>query len=205
MLVVVVATILAVEEDFGGRPEGGAAASERTIPTCRSVTTGWKVMATRRFLVSIGRFHDMIHLIEVGYNVAPFGPDTTASPGPSRGPGRGRGEFTPRGSGRGGGRGGRGGRGGATAGESPYGSGSATPVTGLGYRRDDKHHGKHPRHGLGSTVGKGIGSGDVIWGGRGAPLFVKAGELFKDGEVDVITLDQGGFFVLRPGRADLHR
>jgi hypothetical protein len=40
---------------------------------------------------------------------------------------------------------------------------------------------------MGDTVGK---SG-VMWGGGYAPIFVKAGELFKDGEVDVIKLDAG--------------
>lgn len=33
---------------------------------------------------------------------------------------------------------------------------------------------------LGDTVGK----NGVTWGGGAAPLFVKAGELFKDGELD---------------------
>lgn len=48
-----------------------------------------------------------------------------------------------------------------------------------------------------STVGRGIGTGEVIWGGRkGAPMFVKAGELFKDGEVDVITMDEGELLIL---------
>ena len=28
-----------------------------------------------------------------------------------------------------------------------------------------------------------------MWGGRGAPLFVKGGELFKDGEVEVVKQD----------------
>ncbi|KAK4687093.1 ferric-chelate reductase, partial [Tremellales sp. Uapishka_1] len=41
--------------------------------------------------------------------------------------------------------------------------------------------------------GKGSGRGktpEVFWGGRGAPIFVKAGELFKQGEVDIITVDK---------------
>lgn len=30
-----------------------------------------------------------------------------------------------------------------------------------------------------------------MWGGKkGAPVFIKAGELFKDGEVDLVTLDK---------------
>lgn len=32
------------------------------------------------------------------------------------------------------------------------------------------------------------------WGGGLAPLFIKAGELFKDGEVDVITQEEGEIF-----------
>ncbi|WVQ82761.1 hypothetical protein IAT38_004893 [Cryptococcus sp. DSM 104549] len=43
---------------------------------------------------------------------------------------------------------------------------------------------------LGSTVGKGLGDGTIYWGGGLAPLFVKAGELFKDGEVDIVTNDK---------------
>jgi len=43
------------------------------------------------------------------------------------------------------------------------------------------------KRGYGDTVGK---SG-VTWGGGAAPLFVKAGELFKDGEVDIIKVDPG--------------
>ena len=45
------------------------------------------------------------------------------------------------------------------------------------------------RRGLGDTVGK---SG-VTWGGGAAPLFVKAGELFKDGEADIIKVDPGEY------------
>lgn len=30
-----------------------------------------------------------------------------------------------------------------------------------------------------------------MWGGRGAPLFVKGGELFKDGEVDIFKMEEG--------------
>lgn len=38
-----------------------------------------------------------------------------------------------------------------------------------------------------STVGREA----VMWGGRGAPLFVKGGELFKDGEVDIFKMTEG--------------
>jgi len=38
-----------------------------------------------------------------------------------------------------------------------------------------------------------VGRGGVTWGGGPAPLFVKAGELFKDGEVEVITFDKSDF------------
>ena len=53
-------------------------------------------------------------------------------------------------------------------------------MIGLGYRGKGKQAAR-------STVGK----DSVTWGGGPAPLFVKAGELFKDGEVDVITVDAG--------------
>lgn len=36
-----------------------------------------------------------------------------------------------------------------------------------------------------------------MWGGRGAPLFVKGGELFKDGEVDIIKQDGRSLSLLR--------
>ncbi|WVR05912.1 hypothetical protein IAU60_002938 [Kwoniella sp. DSM 27419] len=78
-------------------------------------------------------------------------------------------------------------------------SGAATPVHGLGFRKSEsplvpatRKHGDHRGLGLGrSTVGKGVSrdSGVVTWGGGFAPLFIKAGELFKTGEADVITLD----------------
>ncbi|ORX35975.1 hypothetical protein BD324DRAFT_514435 [Kockovaella imperatae] len=81
-------------------------------------------------------------------------------------------------------------------------SGSTTPVTGLGYhgrghtfpssrgfapdRAGIGGGGRREKHRSGDTVGK-IG---VSWGGGSAPIFVKAGELFKDGEVDVVTVEQ---------------
>jgi hypothetical protein len=42
-------------------------------------------------------------------------------------------------------------------------------------------------HRSGDTVGK----QGVFWGGGAAPIFVKAGELFKDGEVDILKVDKG--------------
>ncbi|CAK9779423.1 hypothetical protein CC85DRAFT_289648 [Cutaneotrichosporon oleaginosum] len=63
-------------------------------------------------------------------------------------------------------------------------SGAATPITsGIGYHR------RGPR-----TAAREI-DGVVTWGGGGAPLFVKAGELFRDGEVDVVKCD-GDIFVV---------
>ncbi|BEI93595.1 uncharacterized protein CcaverHIS019_0600540 [Cutaneotrichosporon cavernicola] len=69
-------------------------------------------------------------------------------------------------------------------GQSGNASGTATPITsGLGYHRSG------PR-----TAAREVG-GVVTWGGGGAPLFVKAGELFRDGEVDVVKRD-GDVFVV---------
>ena len=59
-------------------------------------------------------------------------------------------------------------------------TGSTTPVAGLGYHKE-----KQVKR---STVGDPRGT--TIWGGGDAPLFVKAGDLFKDGTVEVITLDR---------------
>ncbi|WWD17876.1 hypothetical protein CI109_102320 [Kwoniella shandongensis] len=124
-----------------------------------------------------------------GFNVAPFGP----SPVPSGiSTPRGRGGFPSRGGrGRGGG-GGRGGQFGTPQPRTP--SGTATPIRGLGYRDAPTARGKGDHRGLGlgktSTVGRGIGTGDVMWGGGMAPIFVKAGELFKEGEADVITMTE---------------
>jgi hypothetical protein len=61
--------------------------------------------------------------------------------------------------------------------------------SGLGFR------GKEPTSGYKakSTVGR----EGVMWGGRGAPLFVKGGELFKDGEVDIIKQDGRSLRLLR--------
>ena len=69
-------------------------------------------------------------------------------------------------------------------------------MTGLGYhghghsfrngdvpgsgRTEALQRGARRRMVLGDTVGK----NGVTWGGGAAPLFVKAGELFKDGELD---------------------
>nr|XP_019049269.1 hypothetical protein I302_03051 [Kwoniella bestiolae CBS 10118]OCF28199.1 hypothetical protein I302_03051 [Kwoniella bestiolae CBS 10118] len=120
-----------------------------------------------------------------GFNVQPFGPSPAGSPGPSTPSGRG--SQTPRGRGRG---------------SQPYNrgrhhnpstpSGSATSVHGLGFHdteADTRAKGDHRGLGSGkSTVGKGIGTGTITWGGGNAPLFVKAGELFKEGEADVITM-----------------
>lgn len=59
-------------------------------------------------------------------------------------------------------------------------SGTTTPITsGLGYHRSA------PR-----TAAREI-DGVVTWGGGLAPLFVKAGELFRDGEVDVVKRHDG--------------
>ncbi|KAK8865942.1 hypothetical protein IAR55_001091 [Kwoniella newhampshirensis] len=130
-----------------------------------------------------------------GFNVTPFGP----SPVPS-------GISTPRRSDTFHSRGVRGGRGGgglsrgghlgtpsASAQEPRTPSGAATPVHGLGYHDPaltSRSKGDHRGLGLGktSTVGRGIGTGEVRWGGGMAPIFVKAGELFKEGEADVITM-----------------
>lgn len=132
-----------------------------------------------------------------GYEVAPFGPE---SGGPQT-PGN---PYTPRGRGRGGGGGGFRGRGGGRGGFNDAKStpvGSRTPVTGLGYHGQGHKFSSEPitlnrdmlggnggrKRGLGDTVGK----NGVTWGGGIAPLFVKAGELFKDGEVDIIKVDPG--------------
>lgn len=148
-----------------------------------------------------------------GFNVTPYG--STESPGTPHGYGRGRGRgagaggsggsYTPRGRGRGGGLGFNADRlhtpQSTSAQDSPGASGSATPVTGIGYKGKGKSalpgaadmgtSGAPPGR-MTSTVGRGIGTGDVTWGGRkGAPMFIKAGELFKDGEVDLVTGDQG--------------
>ena len=61
-------------------------------------------------------------------------------------------------------------------------SGVSTPVTGLGYHK----------HGPPSSLSRStIGKAGANWGGGAAPLFVKAGELFKDGIVDVVRRDRG--------------
>ncbi|WWC66293.1 uncharacterized protein I206_100194 [Kwoniella pini CBS 10737] len=122
-----------------------------------------------------------------GFNVQPFGPTTSTSV-PSTP--HARGNQTPRGRGRGLYQSNRGSN---RNPDTP--SGAATPVHGLGFH-DEKPdpRGKGNHRGLGSgksTVGQGLGTDTVTWGGRGkAPLFVKAGELFKEGEADVITMDE---------------
>jgi hypothetical protein len=108
--------------------------------------------------------------------VQPFGPTDTPSN---------RGSPFPRGRGRG-----RGAFGASPSTASPkVASGSSTPVRGVGHRGG--------RGGLGSDrpsaghQGKStVGREGVTWGGRGAPLFVKGGELFKDGEVDIVRKDE---------------
>ncbi|WWC86279.1 uncharacterized protein L201_001152 [Kwoniella dendrophila CBS 6074] len=135
-----------------------------------------------------------------GFNVQPFGPSIPSTPDD-------RGNQTPR----------RGGipkglfqphnRGNPNESQPQTPSGAATPVHGLGFhdekskskKTNDQHDltrskGDHRGLGLGSgsfnsTVGKGLGQGKAVtWGGGKAPLFVKAGELFKDGEAEVITI-----------------
>ena len=112
-----------------------------------------------------------------GYTVAPFGSGSANAQTPSDTP-RGRGFTT------------GGGHQHPHTPRSQEALGSATPMTGLGFHGNGK--GKAPSRAEG-TVGRGIGNGggSVIWGGGRAPLFVKASELFKDGEGDVITIDRG--------------
>jgi hypothetical protein len=112
-----------------------------------------------------------------GY-VQPFGPTDTPSS---------RGSPFPRGRGRG-----RGGLGATPTPASPrLDSGQSTPVRGLGHRGRGGGLGDRPSSGYKgkSTVGR----EGVTWGGRGAPLFVKGGELFKDGEVDIVRRDESRF------------
>ncbi|WRT64174.1 uncharacterized protein IL334_001103 [Kwoniella shivajii] len=120
-----------------------------------------------------------------GFNVQPFGPPPADSGGFTP---RGRGGYTPGGRGRGF----QQNRGPHQNPSTP--SGAATPVRGLGFRDQvptTRAKGDHRGLGVGhSTVGKGIGTGTVTWGGGKAPLFVKAGELFKEGEVDIITMGE---------------
>ncbi|KAL1410593.1 squalene synthetase-like protein [Vanrija albida] len=66
-------------------------------------------------------------------------------------------------------------------------SGSRTPATGgLGYHRGAVGARRTPGT---MTPTRTDASGATLWGGHGAPLFVKAGELFRDGEVDVVRRD----------------
>lgn len=117
-----------------------------------------------------------------GY-VQPFGP-TSDSPS-------GRGSQTPRGRGRG--------RGGFANTKSTPGpdSGQSTPVRGLGHRGGRGGLGARGKEqSLGYKVTSTVGREGVTWGGRGAPLFVKAGELFKDGEVDVVKRGDGECLII---------
>ncbi|TYJ56385.1 hypothetical protein B9479_002933 [Cryptococcus floricola] len=71
----------------------------------------------------------------------------------------------------------------------PHAPGVATPskIRGLGFQSDSDT--ARPTAMKNKNKNK-FKPGNSIWGGGGAPLFVKAGELFKDGEVDVITQDE---------------
>lgn len=100
--------------------------------------------------------------------VEPFGPQTPRDmPDRPREPFRGRG---------------RGIRGGIGLGRTTPSSGARTPTTGLGSGSR-----RHP-----AVVLDGV----VTWGGGWAPLFIKAGELFRDGEVDVKD-EEGEFAILQ--------
>lgn len=62
-------------------------------------------------------------------------------------------------------------------------------MTGLGFKGKGKAREDPIRSS--PAPGRTLRSGEVIWGGGAAPLFVKAGELFKDGEVDDPSLHRG--------------
>lgn len=110
--------------------------------------------------------------------VQPFGPSDSPS---SRGSPLTRGR----------GRGGRGGLGANATTASPrVESGSSTPVRGIGHRSRGGGLGSD-RPSSGYKGKSTVGREGVTWGGRGAPIFVKSGELFKNGEVDIIRKDQG--------------
>ena len=68
-------------------------------------------------------------------------------------------------------------------------------MTGLGYPGKGKGVDKraYPDSRGGYKSGDTVGRTGVMCGGGAAPLFVKAGELFKDGEVDIISIDKGEF------------
>lgn len=118
-----------------------------------------------------------------GFAVTPFGP----GPGDRR-EGTPSGTDSPRGRGAYRGSGGRGRGFGWKEQRTP--SGAQTPVTGVGFRGKGKNRENGTSPGSRSTVGRGIGTGEVRWGGGAAPMFVKAGELFKDGEVGLVIRDQ---------------
>jgi len=123
---------------------------------------------------------DLLELVQTltsGF-VQPFGPTDTPSN---------RGSPFPRGRGRG-----RGGLGASTNSSSPQvASGSSTPVRGVGHRGRGGHGGLGSDRPSSGYKGKStVGREGVTWGGRGAPLFVKGGELFKDGEVDIVRKNE---------------
>lgn len=47
-----------------------------------------------------------------------------------------------------------------------------------------------------------MGKQGVFWGGGAAPIFVKAGELFKDGEVDILKVDKGVLIIIVQNSAE---
>jgi hypothetical protein len=122
-------------------------------------------------------FHSQPRMLTYPGFVQPFGP----SDSPSN-----RGSPHPRGRGRG-----RGGLGtNATPASPRVDSGSSTPVRGIGHRGRGAGLGSD-RPSSGYKGKSTVGREGVTWGGRGAPIFVKSGELFKDGEVDIIRKDEG--------------
>lgn len=111
-------------------------------------------------------------------SVQPFAPDEERDNGPRRDTPRRFKSFAPHGAGNS---------------SSTNASGTATPITsGLGY------HKSGPR-----TAAREI-DGVVTWGGGFAPLFVKAGELFRDGEVDVVKRDGGEFLTVLHVRSGIY-
>jgi hypothetical protein len=124
--------------------------------------------------------HTAIQMLTLSGFVQPFGPTDSPSN---------RGSPFPRGRGRG-----RGGLGASTNnnGASPnVTSGQSTPVRGVGHRGRGGHGGLGSDRPSSGYKGKStVGREGVTWGGRGAPLFVKGGELFKDGEVDIVRKDE---------------
>ncbi|WVQ70948.1 hypothetical protein IAR50_000473 [Cryptococcus sp. DSM 104548] len=76
----------------------------------------------------------------------------------------------------------------------PHTPGTATPskVRGLGFHTPVQSDSDTARSSgiKNKNKNKFKAGSSSVWGGGAAPLFVKAGELFKDGEVDVITQDE---------------